>query len=565
MQLSPDQIRMAGLATAEVAYRPLAKEIRTVGFVTYDQSRMSRVVTRTAGYVEKLYVDKTFQDVKRGEPLAELYSPDLLSTSEDLMLALDRGANDLVASSKERLRLLGVNDNEVEEIVATRALLVALRHGDREKAAIAGAKLRSLGLTDSEITAIKTTRRAPTNLVIRSPVNGHVITKEIVQGSRVAAGATLFDVADLSHAWIEADVFETDIPLLHKGQEIEATVEGLPNRVFHGHIVLVHPHVETASRTNRIRIDLPNPGHALRPGMYATVTIKAPFADAEPFKTALAAAKSGPTGNDDKSLIAYQATCPVTGNKLGSMGPPIKRLVGDKAVFLCCPGCIEKLAAAPDEYLARLAPPPAHDVLTVPERAVIDTGLKKIVYVEREPGVFDGVEVQLGPESDGLFPVVKGLHAGERVAAAGAFLVDADTRLDPAAGAAYLLGPGNGTAVAGAKGEERRAENSEVMHPSAAAVAPAAIMVAKPTADDLKNIDKLPPADRAAALAQQMCPISEDALGAMGVPVKLELTPGKFIFICCPHCREEAMHAPQQTLDKLTRIARVVKQQLDRQ
>ena len=131
--------------------------------------------------------------------------------------------------------------------------------------------MRRLDTTEAEIDEIKTTRRAPSGLVIRSPVSGHIINKAIVQGDKVDAGMTLFEVADLSHAWVEADVFETDIPLLHAGQKVDVTLEGLPNEVFHGQILLVHPHVEMASRTNRIRIDLPNPDHALRPGMYATV------------------------------------------------------------------------------------------------------------------------------------------------------------------------------------------------------------------------------------------------------------------------------------------------------
>ena len=403
VQLSPERIQMAGIATAEVAYRPLVKEIRTEGTVDYDQSRQSRVVSRTAGFVEKLYVDRTYVDVRPGEPLALIYSPDLLSTADDLMLALDRGASDLVDSGKERLRLMGIDDNEIDEIVAERELLVAVRRSDRAKIDLAAAKLHKLGAADAEIDEIKTTRRAPTGIVIRSPVKGHVIAKDIVQGSRVEAGATLFDIADLSHAWIEADVFATDMALLHKGQEIEATVEGLPNRVFHGQIVLVHPHIETATRTNRIRIDLPNPDHALRPGMFATVTIKAPFDQLEPFKSVLAAAEAGPTGTDDKSLIAFQKTCPVTGNKLGSMGPPLKRQVADKTVFLCCPACVKPFDAARDEYLAALTPPPPGMVLVVPEQAVIDTGSLKVVYIEREPGVFDGVEVQLAPSRAACF------------------------------------------------------------------------------------------------------------------------------------------------------------------
>ncbi len=321
VELSPERVQMGGIQTAAAAYRPLTRRIRTVGVVDYDESRRSRIVARTAGFVEKLYVDKSFVPVSKGEPLAMLYSPDLSSTAADLVLALNRGATDLVESGKERLKLMGIDNNEIEEIVASRQLLVALNHDDRAAIGQAAARLQKLGVTDAEIAELKSTRRAPAGLVIRSPVSGHVIGKEIVQGAHVDAGATLFDVADLSHAWVEADVFENDMPLLRAGQNVDVALEGLPNKVFHGQLLLVHPHVEMASRTNRVRIDLPNPEHLLRPGMYATVTIVVPLHEIEPYKSALAAARKGPAGNDDRSLIAFQQTCPSDRKQAGVDGP----------------------------------------------------------------------------------------------------------------------------------------------------------------------------------------------------------------------------------------------------
>jgi Cu(I)/Ag(I) efflux system membrane fusion protein len=575
VQLSPERIAMAGVKTAEVTYQPLVKEIRTVGAVDYDETRRSRIVSRAAGFVEKLYVDKSYTAVAQGEPLALIYSPDLSSTAADLVLALNRGATDLVESGKERLKRLGIDENEVEQIVAERQLLMAVKRGDKVEADRVADRLRRLDVPDSEINEIKTTRQVPSGIVIRSPFSGHIINKAIVQGDKVDAGMTLFDVADLSHAWVEADVFETDIPLLHAGQAVDVTVEGLPNEVFHGQILLVHPHVETASRTNRIRIDLANPDHVLRPGMYATVTVKVPFNEIEPFKSAIAKAHIGPQATDDKSLIAFQKTCPVTGYKLGSMGTPVKREAGGKAVFLCCPNCVEKFEARKDAILAALAGPPQGDVLTVPELAVIDAGAKKTVYVEHEPGVFDGIEVELGPPSGGFYPVVKGLRAGDRVAARGAFLVDAETRLNPAAGAAYVGASGGPSAVANssssvaprpAKPIEKPAEKPADKKPAKdpEAEIPMTTTLATASAEDLKNLEQLSPADRAAAIAQQNCPISEAALGSMGVPVKVELAPGKTVYLCCKGCVAEATKEPQKTIEKLAEIARAVKEQRTR-
>lgn len=454
VQLSPERIQMAGIQTAEVVYQPLAKEIETVGFVDYDQSRRSRIVTRVSGYIEKLYVDKTFMNVAKGEPLAVLYSPELYSTAQELDLALDHGSAEMIESGKQRLRLLGISDPEIEEIVARDRLLRATASGNAARVEAAREQLRALGVAESEIDELARAKRADPGLVIRSPAVGHVIVKNVEEGDRVAPGTTLFEIADLSQVWVEADVFERDISLLKVGQRVDISAEGLPNQTIVGQIILVHPHLETATRTDRIRIQLPNPGHILRPGMYATVKIKVPFAGLEPYKSEVVARPQPPKHSDDKVLIAYQKTCPVTGNELGSMGEPVKRKVGDRVVFLCCPACIEKFEKSTDKYLAQLntqeSAPPEGKVLVVPDAAVIDTGSKKIVYIESEPGVFEGISVELGPESDGLYPVINGLRPGQRVAAAGAFLVDAETRLNPAAGSTYV-GASGGPDNAGAK------------------------------------------------------------------------------------------------------------------
>jgi membrane fusion protein, copper/silver efflux system len=442
VQLSPERIAMAGLKTAEVVYRPLAKQIETVGFVDYDESRRSRIVTRVSGYIEKLYVDKTFTSVRKGEPLALLYSPELYSTVQELDLALARGTADMIESGKQRLRLLGIKQPEIDDIVAREQLVHAVNGGSPAEIEAARERLRQLGVLPAEIDELQRTKKAEPGLVIRSPAVGHVIAKNVEQGDRVQPGTTLFEIADLSQVWVEADVFERDIPLLQAGQTVEITAEALPNQTITGTIILVHPHLETATRTDRIRIPLPNPGHLFRPGMYATVRINVPFSGLEPFKRRPAPMPREAKATDDKTLISFQKTCPITGNDLGSMGPPVRRQAGARVVFLCCPACIEKFEESKDKYLAQLSMQlsalPEGEVLVVPESAVIDTGSKKIVYIEKEPGVFDGISVELGPESDGFYPVVKGLHAGDRVAAAGAFLVDAETRLNPAVGSTYI-------------------------------------------------------------------------------------------------------------------------------
>lgn len=398
VQLSPYRVQLAGIETSEVKHRPLVKEVRTVGFVTFDESKLSRLVVRVSGYLEKLYVNKSFAEVREGEPLAEIYSPDLYSAMRELLIT--RGDNSgLSKIAHERLRLLGVADQEIDEV---------------EKSG-----------------------QAKYRLIIRSPRTGHVFQKEVVEGDRVEVGRMLFEVADLLTIWIEAEVYEKDASLIRAGQEVEATLEGLPGRVFTGKVGLVHPHVETATRTNRVRFELENPGHLLRPGMYATVTLKTPISELEPFASVARPKDELPALSDDE-LIARQNICPVTGAKLGSMGKPIRATVGNQTLFLCCASCPDKLQREPQKYLARLNTVTADGVLSVPESAVIDTGNQKVVYVERRAGLFEGVAVKLGPRSGGHYAVIDGLLAGDRVATAGSFLVDAETRLNPAAAGAYF-------------------------------------------------------------------------------------------------------------------------------
>lgn len=400
VQFSPDRVQMAGIETVPVSYQPLIQEIRTVGYVTYDESRLSRIVTRVSGYIEKLHINKTFATVKEGEKLAEIYSPDLYKAAQEMVLLKEGQLQNLIETGRERLKLMGISDAEIDQI---------LKSG-----------------------------KAESRLTIRSPQAGHIIRKEIVEGSSLKEGDLLFEVADLSVVWIEADVYEKDIPFLKEGQTIEAAVEAFPGKVFEGTVSLIHPHLERATRTNRVRFELENPKHELRPGMYAMVRIKTPVAELESFASQIAKRRMKPAADDPKALIAWQQKCPVTNLKLGSMGQPLSVKVASETVMICCPACKDRLKSSPQKYLDVLAPPPQDQVLTVPQNAVIDTGSRRIVYVEREPGMFEGVEVVLGPRSGEFYPVLSGLNPGEKIAAAGAFLIDAETRLNPAAASAYF-------------------------------------------------------------------------------------------------------------------------------
>ncbi|RIK73953.1 MAG: RND transporter [Planctomycetota bacterium] len=502
VQLSPHRVQLAGVETVEATYMPLVKEIRTVGYVGYDESRLAEIVARVSGYVESLHVDKTFASVDEGQPLAEVYSPDLYSGVQELLLAQKHGAGDLLASARRRLKLLGVDDAEIDQ---------ALEAND-----------------------------PASRLLIRSPLAGQVIEKNVTQGASIEQGAVLFKVADLSTVWIEADVFERDLPLISQGQQIEAVVDAASDRTFSGEVSVIYPEVNAQSRTGRIRVTVDNPELALRPGMFASVLIQTPVSRLEPFASAIASARQDPKSLSDEELIERQQFCPVTGLKLGAMGNPLKVTVNDRPVFICCASCETPLVEDSRQYLAKLAPPPEDAVLSVPEQAVIDTGRRKVVYVERAPGVFDGVEVELGPRAGSYYPVISGLAAGDKVAAAGSFLLDAETRLNPSAAAAYFGASGGGSS------DDRSATQAAAAGRTATGDDDDAPL----TDAQLKQLEKLPEEDRALATAQRLCPVTGEPLGSMGVPVKVTID-GEPVFLCCKSCERQARQQPAQTLEKV--------------
>jgi membrane fusion protein, copper/silver efflux system len=413
VQLAPFRVAQAGIRTAEIAYEPLAETVTTVGFVTFDERRMSRISSRTKGLarVEKLLVNFTGTFVEVGQPLAEMYSPDLYQASRELLLA-QQAANERSRAQSSALRSLLGDGND----------LVALARD----------KLALWGITPEQIDEILAKAKAEYRLPILAPLCGVVVRKNIVEGQYVSEGEAMFDIADLSHVWVQAKVYEDQVDRVRPGQAVEATVDALPGQVFKGKVAFIDPALDPTTRTVNVRYDLPNPDGHLRPGMYATVTLKTAVAETPAFRDRLAATPaSGPQIRRATMTVDEQKVCPVTKAKLGSMGEPISVDVKQRKVWVCCSGCPPKLKAEPARYLAMLEPHPAPKdaVLSVPESAVIDTGDRKIVYVETEPGIFEGRQVTLGSRVGDRYPVLDGLSPGDRVAAAGAFLIDAESRL----------------------------------------------------------------------------------------------------------------------------------------
>ena len=413
VQLNQARITQAGIRTAEVGYAPLSQALTTVGYVGFDERRLASIASKVPGRsrVETLYADYTGKVVKAGEPLAELYNPELAQAVQELLLA----------RRSERA-------SSPPQSGAARALL-----GDRvDMVRLSSEKLKRWGIAQEQVDAILREGKADFKVPILSPIGGTLVKKNVKAGDEVAEGYPMFEVADLTRVWVQAQVFEHQMGLVREGQPAEATVEAFPGETFPGQLAFIQPTLDPATRSVEVRFDLENAGNRLRPGMFASVTLKTPMAETPAFRSRIAARRPGGHAGHLASLtVEEQENCPVTSLKLGAMGDPVSAEVEGRVVWTCCGACPPKLKAQPAKYMARLAPPPRDEVLSVPESAVIDTGTRKVVYVEAEPGVFEGRVVVLGQRIGDRFPVLEGLALGEKVAAAGTFLIDAESRINP--------------------------------------------------------------------------------------------------------------------------------------
>ena len=414
VRLGPSRVRQAGIRTAAVQYAPLAQTLTTVGYVAFDERRLANVVSKAPGQtrVEVLHVNYTGMEVTAGQPLAELYSPELTQAVAELRTA-----------QRAERESAGLQTAAARSLLGDRRLMVEL----------ATEKLKRWGITDEQVNSLLQGGEAEFKIPILSPISGTVVGKNVVEGQEVGEGFAMFEIAALSRVWIQARVYEHQIGLVHEGEAVEATVEAFPGQTFPGSVAFIQPTLDPATRTVEVRFDLANPERRLRPGMFATVKLTTPVVDTPAFQGRLATRPHTHAGAQPASLtVEEQATCPVTNLKLGSMGKPIPVEVAGRQVWTCCQACPPQLKAQPAKFLARLDPGPGGEVLSVPEAAVIDTGKRKVVYVEVEPGVFEGRVVVLGTRIGNRYPVLEGLAPGEEVAAAGAFLIDAESRLNPA-------------------------------------------------------------------------------------------------------------------------------------
>ena len=318
--------QLIGVRTSPVRYETFDRTMRAIGTVALDETRMSEVHPKVAGWIEESFVDFQYQHVQNGDALFTLYSPELVATQEEYLLAL-RG---------------------LETLGESRFPSVALGAQDLVRAA--RRRLELWDITPEQIEQLEEAREPFRTMTIYSPVTGHVMTRNAFPGQHVTPETKLYEIADHSVVWVKADVYENDIAWVRTGQRAVMRVQALPGREFAGRVTFIDPHVNERTRTLNFRVEFANADLTLKPGMYADVELSA------------------------------------------SMG---RRLM-------------------------------------VPESAVLPTGLRNIVFVDRGEGRMEIRNVQLGTKVSDHFEILGGLVEGELVVTSGNFLIDAESKLQAA-------------------------------------------------------------------------------------------------------------------------------------
>jgi Cu(I)/Ag(I) efflux system membrane fusion protein len=326
--------QLIGVRSAPASIVLLGQEIRAVGTVGYDERGFTQVTVKTSGWVREVFVNSIGRPVRKGDPLFTLYSPDLLATQDEYLLAV-KTQGQLAASP----------------LAEVKANAVSLVGSARER-------LRLWDVTDAQMAALERRGKAEPVLTVYAPSSGIVLKREAVPGKYVEPGTTLYEVADLSTVWISADIYESEVAAVTLHQPASVTFAAYPGETFEGTVSYIYTTLNTEARTVRVRLDMPNPGLRLKPGMFGTVTLQTDAARA----------------------------------------------------------------------------------LVVPKEAVLDTGLRQLVFMDRGEGAYAPYPVKLGRRSQDSVEVLEGLKEGDRVVTSANFLLDAESKLASASSMQAMMG-----------------------------------------------------------------------------------------------------------------------------
>lgn len=339
--VSAEEERLLGIRTVTVRRGQMQTDVKTVGRVEVNEENLEHVHTRFEGWVQNLYVNSVGQMVQRGDPLFSIYSPQVVATQEEYLLAF-KAVEKLRASTEEDAR-----------------------HGAQSMLKAARERLVLWEVPDETLRRLEATQRVEREITINSHASGYVIQRNVTAGQQIMAGTDLYLIADLSDIWVTAEVYERDLSRIRIGQSVIATFAGQPGRTYNGKITFIYPFLDETTRTNKIRIGLANPGLLLKPGMFGDITIS-----------------------------------------------------------------------------ARTESTTAGSSLIVPVDAVMITGERNIVFVQRGRGTYEPVEVKLGGASGGSYVILEGLHEGDVIVERGNFFLDSESQLRMTGSSAPKAPPG---------------------------------------------------------------------------------------------------------------------------
>lgn len=372
--------KLMEIETAPVERKFVTAEIRMVGKVDYNETRVSDISAWVPGRLDRLFVDYTGVPVRKGDHMVYLYSPELLSAQEELLQAIRAVKN-----------LRGSNVSMIREM--SKATVDAARE-----------KLRLWGLTSNQIAQIEKRGKANDHMTIYSPSGGIVIHKHAQEGMYVKTGTKIYTIADLSQVWVQLDAYESDLIWIRYGHNLEFTTESYPGEVFKGTISFIDPTLNEATRTVKVRVNVPNPEMKLKPGMFVRAVVRAKIAS---------------SGKVMDAALSGKWICPMHPEEVkGSAGT--------------CSICEMPLVRPESLGYVGVDPERAEKPLVIPASAALVTGKRAIVYVlvpNREKPTFEGREIVLGPRAGDYYLVRRGLTEGERVVTKGSFKIDAELQI----------------------------------------------------------------------------------------------------------------------------------------
>lgn len=379
ISLSQEAVKLMELETSVVERKFVTAEIRMVGKIDYDETRVKNITAWVPGRIDRLYVDFTGITVSKGDHMVYLYSPQLISAQAELLQA---------AKAAENIK------PDTSELI-NRSILATLE--------AAREKLRLLGLTQQQIVDIEKSAQPVDHITIYAPIGGLVIDKNAAEGMYVDTGTIIYTIADLSRLWVRLDAYESDLPWIRYGQEIEFTTQAYPGEIFTGTISFIDPVLNPNTRTVKLRVNVDNPDGKLKPEMFVRAIVRANVAQG---------------GRVMDPQMSGKWICP--------MHPDIVKTKPAK-----CDICGMDLVTTESLGYVKVDIP-AEAPLVIPASAPLITGTRAVVYVQvsqTEKPTYQGREVVLGPRAGDYYIVESGLEEGEIVVIYGNFKIDSELQI----------------------------------------------------------------------------------------------------------------------------------------